>query len=559
MSLTISSVVSGADSLFDAFQKAASKWPDNVALKADGGRSASYTYRETLALVKRLAAGLQADRYSQLTEVGLLAENRPEWAIAYLAVIASGKTAVPIDANLKPNEQASIINLADLKLIFVSGRFESFLAGLEKDVETVSLESEASSNWRGLMTESEEIEARARLDTVAALIYTSGTTGAPKAVMLTHRNLLANLDGVERALDFRPTDVMLSVLPLHHTFEATCGFLMPLTSGLSIVYARSLKSRDIVEDLGFNKVTIMCGVPLLYEKMYQAIQRGIAAAPVHRRILFRTLLACSSLGWKLGRKWGKGLFTHLRHKAGMGSVRLFVSGGAPLPASICRFFNLIGFDLIQGYGMTECSPIVSANRPDDIEFGSSGPPLPNVEVKIDNPNREGVGEILVRGENCTPGYKDNQEQTAALLVDGWLHTGDLGHLRRGHVWITGRAKNLIVSAAGKNIYPEELEEKLVESRFVLEAVVVGRNKEGRQGEEVRAIVVPDMEQFATELGLSKSNPDTAKVEETLKAVVAQVNQQVSDYKRISDFEMQFEELEKTSTKKVKRFAYGSGR
>jgi len=546
MSSTISSVNTNVDTVFVAFERAAGRWPESVALKAEGGRSTSYTYREALDIVKRLAVGLQADRYSQVREIGLLGENRPEWALIYLAIVAAGKTVVPIDANLKPNEQAAIISHADLRLAFASGRFEPLLTGLEKKVETVSLESETPTGWQNLLADSDKVEPRATPDTVAALIYTSGTTGAPKAVMLTHRNLLGDLRGIGQALDFRPYDVMLSVLPLHHTFEATCGFLMPLTSGLSVVYARSLKSRDIVADLAYNNVTIMCGVPLLYEKMFQAIQRGIANAPVHRRVLFRVLFALSGLGWKLGRKWGKRFFSHVRHKAGMGTVRMFVSGGAPLPSSISRFFNLIGFDFLQGYGMTECSPVVSANRPDDIEFGSSGPPLPGVEVRIDNPNAEGIGEILVKGDLCTPGYKDNPEQTASLIVDGWLHTGDLGHLRRGHVWITGRAKNLIVSAAGKNIYPEELEEKLIDSRFVLEALVVGRKKKERQGEEVRAILVPDVEQFVAELGLSLDNPDIEAVTKTLKEVVAQVNQQVSDYKRISGFAVQLEELEKTS-------------
>ncbi|MCP4683865.1 MAG: AMP-binding protein [bacterium] len=555
MSSTISTVAEGVDTLFSAFEKAANRWPDNVALKADGGRSTSFTYREALDLVRRLAAGLQAEQYSKISEVGLLAENRPEWCLIYLAIVAAGKTVVPIDANLKPNEQAAIIKLADLRLVFSSARFEPTLTELDRDMEIVSLESDADTSWKSLLAESDKVEPRANIDTVAALIYTSGTTGAPKAVMLTHKNLLGDLKGIDLALDFRPSDVMLSVLPLHHTFEATCGFLMPLTSGLTVVYARSLKSRDICEDLAYNQATIMCGVPLLYEKIHQAIQRGIAAAPAHRRILLRVLFGLSALGWKLGMKWGRGLFTHLRQKAGLDSIRMFVSGGAPLPASISRFFNLIGFDLLQGYGMTETSPVVSANRPDDIEFGSSGPPLPGVEVRIDQPNAEGIGEILVRGDVCTPGYKDNPDQTAELIIDGWLHTGDLGHLRRGHVWITGRAKNLIISAAGKNIYPEELEEKLVESRFVLEAVVAGRKKEGRQGEEVRAIIVPDLEQFIAERGLSAVNPDMEKITSTLKEEVAHINQQVSDYKRVSDFDVQLNELEKTSTKKIKRSIY----
>lgn len=558
MSSTTFASAEGVQTVFDAFEKAASQWPDHVALKANGGRSEVYTYREALSLVRRFAAGLQSGKYSEIEEVGLLSENRPEWPLAYLSIAAAGKTVVPIDASLKPNEQQAIIDRAKLRLICTSRKFEDDLRAFGSDLDVISLEADSNQSWRTLPVEAEKIKPGATLDTVAALIYTSGTTGTPKAVMLTHRNLLANLKSVDLALDFRPSDTMLSVLPLHHTFEATCGFLMPLTSGLGVVYARSLKSRDVFEDLAHNRATIMCGVPLLFEKMYQAIQRGIAAAPWHRRVVVTVLMRLSALGWKMGRKWGKGFFASLREKAGLGTIRMFVSGGAPLPASISRFFNLIGFDFLQGYGMTECSPVISVNRPDDIKFGSAGPPLPEVEVRIDNSNTEGIGEILVRGDSCTPGYKNNREQTAELIADGWLRTGDLGHLSHGHVWITGRAKNLIVSAAGKNIYPEELEEKLVDSRFVLEAVVVGRKKEGKQGEEVRAIIVPDLEQFTAELGLSCDHPDAATIRATLKAEVARVNHHLSDYKRISDFEVRLEELEKTSSRKIKRFVYEEG-
>lgn len=558
MSSTTPQVAFRADTLFGAFEKTALDWPDNAALKAEGGRGRSYTYRETLNDVRQLAAGLQSGQYTEASEIGLLAENRPEWAMVYLAVVAAGKTVVPIDANLKPNEQATIIRHAGLKLIFASARYESVLDEIEGSFETVSLEADAPKGWRRLLTGSGELEPTAGPDSVAALIYTSGTTGDPKAVMLTNANLLANLNSVEKALDFRPADCMLSVLPLHHTFEATCGFLMPLTTGMTVVYARSLKSRDILDDLQYNKITIMCGVPLLFEKMYQAIQRGIAAAPGYRRAVVRGLMFLSAIGWKLGQKWGKGLFAGLRSKAGLASIRMFVSGGAPLPSSISRFFNLIGFDFLQGYGMTECSPVISVNRPNDIEFGSSGPPLPGVEIRIGQPDAGGIGEILVRGGNCTPGYKDNPEMTRELLAGGWLHTGDLGCLRNGHLWITGRAKNLIVSAAGKNIYPEELEEKLIDSRFVLEALVYGQRKNDRQGEEVRAIVVPDMEQFQAEFGVDAARVDTEKVNAVIKDEIDGINLQVSDYKRIAGFRVQLEELEKTSTKKVKRFVHKKG-
>jgi long-chain acyl-CoA synthetase len=344
-------------------------------------------------------------------------------------------------------------------------------------------------------------------------------------------------------------------LPLHHTFESTCGFLTPLTNGCTVVYARSLKSKQIIEDIGTSRATVMIGVPLLWENMYQAMRRKINAAPLVRRVLFQTLFSLSDAGWRLNRRWGRTLFASLRKKAGLSSVRLFVSGAAAMPPHIVRFFVLLGFDFIQGYGMTETSPVATAHRPDDIRFDTVGRPITGVEVRIDNPNQAGIGEVLVRGDNCTSGYRGNPEATADLLKDGWLHTGDLGKMQDGHLQITGRAKNLIVSAAGKNIYPEELEEKLLISNYILEAVVFGRAKEGRQGEEVRAILVPDLEQFRSEFGLDPEKPDRDQVMAKLKEVMAEVNERVAGYKRISGFAMQFEELEKTSTKKVKRFVY----
>ena len=205
--------------------------------------------------------------------------------------------------------------------------------------------------------------------------------------------------------------------------------------------------------------------------------------------------------------------------------------------------------------MTECSPVISVNSPDDIEFGSVGRPIANVEVRIDSPNDEGIGEICVRGESITPGYRNNPEKTAELIRDGWLHTGDLGRIKDNHLWITGRAKNLIVSAAGKNIYPEEIEEALLESTLILEAVVFGRKKEGKHGEEVCAVIVADKDQLVAMHGVDKNNPDLDRVKESMKVVVDQTNERMAGYKRIKHFVVQFEELKKTSTQKVKRFAY----
>jgi len=554
MSVWIKAATGSDLDLFTLFEKTAATQPDKIAFKADGGKGRHYTFNEVRRIALDRAGGLVAEPFAELKEIGLLSANRPEWCIAYLAILAAGKTVVPIDANLKPNEIDYIISHADLKAVFVSGQFESRIAQQHPQLSMFSFEEQSSRNWLNLDGDPSSLE-KPDQSTVATLIYTSGTTGDPKAVELTHRNLVANLEGIYDAIEFYDTDSFLSVLPLHHTFEATVGFLTPLTLGLTVTYARSLKSREILEDLANNETTVLIGVPLLFEKMYHSMRRGIAAAPFHRRFLLSILKALSLIGWKLGRKWGKPLFAALRRKIGLGSLRIFVSGGAAIPPQVARFFNLLGFDFLQGYGLTETAPVLSVNRQHDIKFGSVGPPLKNVEIKIFEPDSTGTGEIIARGENITPGYRDQPEKTAELLRDGWLHTGDLGRIKKGHLWITGRMKNLIVSAAGKNIYPEQIEEKLLESGYVMEAVVFGRKKTGKQGEEVRALIVPDLEQFKADFAMSPVKPDMDLIEATIKNEVAQANSQMADFKRISTWEVQVNELEKTSTKKVKRYLY----
>ena len=541
--------------LCSRFEQVVERYPDQIAFKAEGGLGKEYRFDEVLQTVRAVAAGLVGHGCIDPCGIGILSENRPEWPIAYLSILAAGGTVVPIDINLKPTEVAHIVKHSGLRSAFVSSRGRKLLDDAAVNVEVFSFEDDSDSGWTELAG-SQPLMSLPPPSEVAVIIYTSGTTGAPKAVELTHKNLLTNLDGIFRRLSFGPEDVFLSVLPLHHTLEASCGFLTPTMSGAMIVYARSLKSNQIKEDIAYNRVTHMVGVPLLYEKMYQSFQRKLATAPVLRRLIFRTLMSLSSATWKLGLKSGRSLFRLVRNRAGLGSVRMFVSGGAPLPPKMARFFNLLGIDFLEGYGMTECSPVVSVHRSDDIKFGSVGPPLDNVEVAIHNPDNEGVGEIVVRGNNITPGYRGLPEATAELIIDGWLHTGDLGRIREGHLWITGRRKSLIVSAAGKNIYPEELEEKLLESPLTLEAVVFGRAKEGKQGEEVRALIVPDLEQLVADgLIADVENPDLATINRIIANVVRQVNDSVAVYKRIAAFDVQLDELEKTSTRKIKRFLY----
>ena len=542
------------DNLYQSFFRTALVHGDRIAFKAHGGKGKKYSYKEALDMVTRFGAGLQLECPGE-SEMGLLSENRPEWSISYLAILSAGKTVVPIDVHLKPDEIKHIIEHSKIKTLIVSEKVEKAYPEDCPKVRLISFSEKSPNIWKEyfrLKTKSAQIDS----GNVASLIYTSGTTGAPKAVMLTHANLLSNLHSIEQCLKFDEHDVFLSVLPLHHTFENTCGFLTPINYGCRIVYARSLKSKEIVEDIKLNGVTIMCGVPLLFEKMYISIMHKINGAGIFKRVMFKLLFTLSSSAWKFKLHWGHFLFKSMRKSAGLGSVRLFVCGGAPLPSRIAAFFNLIGFTFLEGYGMTECSPVISVNRPESNIFGSVGPVLPGVEVKINQPDEQGVGEIIVRGSSVTPGYKNNPEKTAELIRDGWLYTGDLGKFAQGHLWITGRAKNLIISAAGKNIYPEEIEEKLMLSPFILEALILGQKKEGRQGEEVKAIIVPDLEQFTLHFQMPADKPDLVKINSIISQEVAKTNAAMSDYKRIASYDLRLSELEKTSTKKVKRFVYG---
>jgi long-chain acyl-CoA synthetase len=536
--------------LYERFRLSARRFADCPALKAKGGLGRTYTYAQVDQLVIKGAAILGG---VDEPLIGLIGENKPEWPIAYLAILAAGKTVVPIDCNLKPAEIAAIVRHSGVKTIIASGKCQPVISELNLSLKTLLLDSDSSGYWINNSPDDTR-PADSSVAEVAVIIYTSGTTGDPKAVELTHRNLLSNQAGISNALAFSENDTFLSVLPLHHTFEASCGFLTPMCNGCCIVYARSLKSREILEDLAANNVTIMCGVPLLFEKMYHAVRRGIHDAPIPKRLFFWAAFGVSRMLRHFGLKIGVPLFRSFRRKTGLATIRMFVSGGAPLPRAVSRFFNVVGFEFLQGYGMTECSPVVTVNRPDDNRFGSVGPPLFNVRVKIDKPDADGIGEICVRGENTTPGYRGNPERTAELIRDGWLHTGDLGRFHKGHLWITGRAKNVIISAAGKNIYPEEIEEHLLASPYIMEAVVVGLKK-GNEGEAVWAVLVPDLEQFRADTGLDPAKPDQELIRTILSREVETVNNHSSDYKRIVGFDISLTELEKTSTKKVRRQLY----
>ncbi len=553
----------------EVIERSAALYPDRTALTARekaGDRVLNYKGLEKA--VEELASGLLALGIKKGDRIALLGPNSPEWAKAYLATARCGAINVPLDSLLSKNELSQLLAKAKVKMAFVAPRFLDIILdapdsypGLKK---VICLSPGMDELPREVMSMEEVSRAgkgkpaslpRVMPDDTASIIFTSGTTGTPKGVMLTHWNIVSDCIGCWLAIDIGK-ESFLSVLPMHHTFECTAGFILPLYSGCSITFARSLKSKSIIEDLKACRGTVMLGVPLLYQKMMEGIIRAVDRAPVSKRLVFRGIWNMVLAGERLGKPdLGKTLFRSFRQKAGLDTIRYFVAGGAPLPPYIPKFFRRLGLDVLQGYGLTEASPVLTLNPPEAPIDESAGKPLPGVAVRVVEPNGDGVGELAFRGPMIMKGYLDNPEATSEVIdQEGWLLTGDLGFVNEdGYVFVCGRGKNLIVTAAGKNVYPEEIESKLNRSAYILESLVYGRISESTMGEQVCAIIVPDHEFLAARF--HGEQVDDQRLFQLISGEVRRTNQALASYKRIKSFEIINEELPKTSTKKIKRHLF----
>ena len=392
---------------------------------------------------------------------------------------------------------------------------------------------------------------------LAVILYTSGTTGTSKGVMLTHGNLLANVEQCVRVFDMDETDRFFSVLPIHHAFESTGGLLSPMAAGASVTIARSLKSKELLEDLREVRPTIFLLVPLFLEKFHQGIEKDLKKGSFGKRSLFRLLKTGAKICNPMtSRNASKRLFHPIRTKMGLDRLRILVSGGAPLPRSLSRKYEMFGFPVCQGYGLSETAPVLSVNVPGRCRNESVGLPLSGVEVKIFDPDPEGVGEIAVRGPNIMKGYYLNEQATREAFFEGWFFTGDLGKIDQdGYLYVTGRKKSLIVTKGGKKISPEEIEEELLKSPFVKETIVVGRSHPRTKTEEIHAIIHPDFEaldRYGKERGITLTN---RAIQELLGQHVDKVNAVLAEYKKVRHFSIREEEFPKTTTNKIRRYLF----
>ncbi|RJQ59488.1 MAG: long-chain fatty acid--CoA ligase [Stygiobacter sp.] len=551
------------ESLQDMVLQSARKYGPKIALEdLNDTPLKSLTYRELLDNILLFGSALKQLGLKERSHVALIGENRVQWSLSYLTLMCFNYVIVPIDKNLTTNEIMNIIHESDSEAIIFSGSFASIIADAKNSLKNLNhyICMDATKEDKEFNIMPEMIRKASPLDPskmpiinpndLAEIIFTSGSLGRAKGVMLSQRNLASNLMAMTMMINIVETDRFLSVLPIHHTYECTCGMLCPLFAGASAHYARSLKT--VVDDLQKVQATILLAVPLLYDKMFKRIMKGIQEDKV-KSVIVPPLVKFTNLFTLVGfKEFKKKVFHELHAKFG-GSVRLFIAGGAAPDPMVAKGLREFGFNFVQGYGLTETSPILALNRLDAFKDNAAGLPLPGVEIKINNPDEFGIGEIWAKGPSVMLGYYKNEKATQDTFDDGWLKTGDIGfHDEDGFLHINGRKKNVIISKSGKNVFPEEIEDVLVRSPFVLECLVFGED-DPKQGEIISAQIVVDAEAFIELSETQKVKITEELIRKKISEEIDKANKELSAHKMIKKFYIRDNEFEKTTTQKIKRY------
>jgi len=520
------------------------------------------TYAALLRNILKFGVALRAMGIKERSHVAVIGENRVQWSLAYLTSMCFNYVVVPVDRALMSNEILNILHESDASAVIYSDAYEPLLResrGSMKNLKFyVNMDIPARREKTFSMVElverspgcSPEQLPRINPEELAEIIFTSGSLGRAKGVMLSQLNLAENLMAMTRLVRITSEDRFLGVLPIHHTYACTCGFLCPMYMGSSVHFAQSLKT--IVDDLQKVHATILLSVPLMYDKMFKTVYKTIQQKKLTAMIvgpLIRAGAVAERFGWKSFRRT---VFNEIHAKFG-GSIRLFIAGGAAQDPLVAKGLREFGFSFIQGYGLTETAPILTLNRVEDFKDDSAGIPLPGVTLRIAEPDHFGIGEIWARGKNVMLGYYRNEEATRGVFEDGWFRTGDLGRMDDdGFLHIMGRMKNVIISKSGENVYPEELEDLLNRSPFVMESLVYGE-EDPKQGEIIAAQVVVDAGAFI-ELAETRGKEITPDLmTSVIGEEIAVVNREVPPFKQIRKFYIRDREFEKTTTQKVKRF------
>ena len=550
-------------SIRDLIFRSAKSFPDKLALEdlADTPIK-KVSFRQLLENILKFGYSLQKLGLTERAHIAVISENRVQWGIAYLAGMTFNYVVVPIDKNLPEQDIINIIHESEAEAVIFSNSYNELMLDkkdlLKKLKIFVNMDLENDKDGFYSMTKLIEkgkvVDEKSLPDInpeeMAEINFTSGSLGRAKGVMLSQKNIAENLMSMTSMIEINEKDRFLSVLPIHHTYECTCGFLCPLYRGGSVHYARSLKT--VGEDLQIVKATILLGVPLLYDKMFRKIYKAITEDKVKSKVvppLLKITNFTEKIGWKSSKKL---VFKELHEQFG-GAIRLFIAGAAAPDPKVAKGLREFGFNFVQGYGLTETSPILALNQLDNFKDMAAGLPLKNVQLKINNPNPEGIGEVWVKGPSVMLGYFKNPQLTKEVFEGDWFKTGDLGYIDSdGFLHLVGRKKNMILSRTGENVYPEEIEDIINRSPFIMESLVYGEENE-KHDEIIAAQIVTDADAFIEYSEQHNAEINDDLIRKIIDEEIKQVNKQLPLYKQIRKFYIRTEEFEKTTTQKIKRY------
>ena len=566
-------------SLKDLLNSSVELYKDRPAFlikKVKGGEYQQITYAQVKNDVEALGTKLISMGLKD-EKIAVIGENCYEWIASYFAVVNGTGVVVPLDKELGRDEIYNLLRTADCKAVFFTKSFEDYFkdfdidykirmkvygdrTGINEPLETPAATETVKGtvyDWEALVASGEElvrsgdrsfIDSEIDLDVMKILLFTSGTTDAAKGVMLSHRNITINIMDTCKIAYVTPEDRTLSLLPIHHTFESTMGMSLILYRGASAAFCEGLKyvNKNLVEA----KATVLIGVPLIFESIYDKIWKQ--AEKTGKAKALKTAIKLNKTLKSMGIDGSKKLFKSVHEKFG-GKLRMLITGAAGIDPNVLRGYEELGFRMLQGYGLTECSPLVSGT-PDFTntykKAGSVGPAVSTGEIKIIDKDEDGIGEIIFKGPNVMLGYYKLPEKTAEVLKDGWFHTGDLGFLDdEGWLYITGRKKNVIVTKNGKNIYPEEVEYYINRNKYIQESMVHGYEDEDNEDTLVSAQVRPNYDVIYEEFGEGFGEEE---VQSLIKRVISEINEKLPIYKRIRNFAVRKDEFIKTTTKKIQR-------
>ena len=524
-------------------------------LKDNEGKIVNKTYldfrKDVEALgTKLIEMGLKNKR------IAIIGKNSYEWAVSYLACVVVG-IVVPLDKESSDENIKEFLNSSKADAIISDTKFldriEKFKSELKNKLIKIDMQNTLNyTNFRYLIDEGKMLISRGNRDFIDTkinpdemriLLFTSGTTGNSKGVMLSHKNICSNIISVAKIVKVDNSTSVLSILPLHHTYECTLGFLLVLYGGGNIAYMEGL--RYITKNIQEFKPTFILCVPLLLENVYKKIIKTLKTSLPNKYTQDENNII-QNLPFYL-----KPIIKRKIKKSLGGKIKTFIVGAAAIKPEIVENFVALGIKVLQGYGLTECSPLVAGNNDTYYKAKSCGMPIPDVEYKIDNPNEEGIGEIIARGPNVMLGYYENKEATDKVLIDGWFHTGDLGYIDdEEFLYISGRSKNMILTKNGENIYPEEIENILNDNDLIEESLIIGTSN-GKDDVQVKAKIFPNIEAIKEYLG--NKVPTKEEINKTVNEIIKKVNEKLPNFKHIKSFKIMDEDFERTTTNKVKRF------